>query len=180
MQRYAAFLRGINLGRRRVTGDELCAVFTGLGFDEVSSFLASGNVVFASDDGDVDELTGRIEDGLAAALGYEVTTFLRTDDEVAEIAGREPFPADIVARTAGKLQVALLPQAPTEEQAAATLAHATNDDHLALHGRELYWLPSAGISTSSLPVDAIARLIGPMTIRTANTLARLHARSFAT
>jgi uncharacterized protein (DUF1697 family) len=164
---------------RRVTGDELCAVFTGLGFDEVSSFLASGNVVFATDSDDVDRLTDRIEDGLAAALGYEVTTFLRTGAEVAAIAGREPFPADVVARTAGKLQVALLPAAPTAAQAAQVLAHASDDDHLAIHGRELYWLPSQGISTSALPVAAIARLIGPMTIRTANTLARLHARSFA-
>jgi hypothetical protein len=46
--RYAAFLRGINVGGRRVTGQQLCAPIEALGFQEVTSFLASGNVTLAT------------------------------------------------------------------------------------------------------------------------------------
>ncbi len=50
MARYAAFLRGMNLGNRRITNDELCRALAGLGLDSPAAFLASGNVVFGSDE----------------------------------------------------------------------------------------------------------------------------------
>ena len=50
MARYVAFLRGMNLGRRRITNDALRAEFEALGFGGVATFLASGNVIFESPD----------------------------------------------------------------------------------------------------------------------------------
>lgn len=76
-RRYAAFLRGMNLGNRRITNDELCAHFADLGLTDATAFLASGNVVFSAGDDDRDRLTRRIEDGLREALDYEVPVFLR-------------------------------------------------------------------------------------------------------
>ena len=52
MNRYVAFLRGMNLGRRRIKNPELCAAFEGIGFTNVSAFLASGNVIFDTDESD--------------------------------------------------------------------------------------------------------------------------------
>lgn len=179
MIRYAAFLRGINLGKRRVTGEQLCAPFLTLGFTGVESFLASGNVVLTGPAIDRESLTSRIEEGLRMALGYEVATFLRTEAELESMVARSPFPPAAFERASGKLQVMLLRDEPTPAEAASVLAHATGDDLLALHGRELYWLPSGGISQSALDLSAIDRVLGPGTIRTANTLARLHAKFFA-
>ena len=52
MTKYAAFLRGVNLGKhRRVSGAELRSLFEELGFEEVSSFRTSGNVVFEAASG---------------------------------------------------------------------------------------------------------------------------------
>ena len=51
MARYAAFLRGMNLGGRRITNRDLAAAVTGLGFEDVETFRASGNVIFAADGG---------------------------------------------------------------------------------------------------------------------------------
>jgi hypothetical protein len=48
--RHVAFLRGINVGGRRVTMAQLCAAFEALGFAEVGTFLASGNVTFSTPD----------------------------------------------------------------------------------------------------------------------------------
>jgi uncharacterized protein (DUF1697 family) len=45
LQRYIAFLRGINLGKRRLPMSQLKALFEELGFREVETFIASGNVV---------------------------------------------------------------------------------------------------------------------------------------
>ncbi|WP_052668676.1 DUF1697 domain-containing protein [Nitriliruptor alkaliphilus] len=178
--RYAAFLRGINLGKRRVTGPELCAPFEGLGFTEVASFLASGNVVFETDDdAGAGELGTRIASALEEALGYEVLTFLRSVAELAAIVARTPFTADQLARSTGKPQVLLLPREPAADDAAAALAHGSDDDVLVLDGRELHWLPSGGVSQSDLDLTAIGRAVGPVTIRTANTLSRMHTKFFA-
>lgn len=177
MARYGAFLRGINLGNRRVTGDELCAPFIDLGFRDVASFLASGNVVFTTDDArEEDELTASIAAALEERLGYPVLTFLRSSSELADIVSRSPFTPDACARSTGKLQVMLLPAVPDADAAQAAVDLGSDADLLELQGRELFWLPSGGMSQSGLDVDAIGRLVGPVTIRTANTLVRLHRK----
>lgn len=73
-----AFLRGINLGRRRVKNDELCAHFEATGFERVSAFLASGNILFESGRMSASKLESRIEQGLEERLRYRVPTFARS------------------------------------------------------------------------------------------------------
>lgn len=155
-----AFLRGMNLGRRRITNVELTRIFEDLGFSQVACYRASGNVMFSGD---------ATEEGIAAgledALGYGVLSFLRTAEELAAIVQFEAFtPAEIEAR--GKVQVTLLKTSPDAETTAAALAFASEDDLLVLNGRELYWLPRAGISTSELDHKGLDRVLGLGTTRT--------------
>jgi uncharacterized protein (DUF1697 family) len=172
--RYAAFLRGINVGGRRVTGKQLCDPFEQLAFRDVASFLASGNITFTTDD--TTDLDVRIEAALEVALGFPVDAFVRTAAEVADIVAVEPFPAEVVAASAGKVQVTLLRRAPVRRAVEEALAHANDDDRLAVVGREWYWLPSGGVSQSSLDVRALEGILGRGTTRTVNTLARLNAK----
>ncbi|HVQ59387.1 MAG TPA: DUF1697 domain-containing protein [Solirubrobacterales bacterium] len=176
MPTYVAFLRGMNLGGRRIKNEELRAEFEALGFDDVATFRASGNVIFASDKGAEAKLTKTIESGLGDALGYEVPVFLRSCAEVEEIAGREPFPAKQVAASKGKLQVLFLAKAPSAKDRKASLAEATDDDRLAVEGRELYWLPSGGISESELDLKAIEKALGAGTMRTMGTVEQIAAK----
>ena len=81
MPRYIAFLRAINVGGHTVKMDRLRQIFDSLGFSNVETFLASGNVVFETTAQDTAALETRITAGLRAALGYEVATFLRTPAE---------------------------------------------------------------------------------------------------
>jgi uncharacterized protein (DUF1697 family) len=90
--RYVAFLRAINVGGHTVKMEALRRLFEGLRFAAVSTFIASGNVVFETDEGDPVALEQLIERALHVALGYEVATFLRTDAEVALVAAYAPFP----------------------------------------------------------------------------------------
>lgn len=175
MTRHVAFLAGMNLGGRRITNAELVAHVADMGFGDPQAFLASGNVMFTADEGDRETLERRFEEGLHAALGYEVTTFVRSAEEVRAIAEQDPFP-DVVPSRGGKLQVAFLRYAPESAEYEPVLDLATDEDHLAIQGRELYWLPAGGISESSLDLKAIASAIGPMTVRTMNTVRRLATR----
>ena len=173
MARYVAFLRGMNLGTRRIKNEELRALFEELGFDEVATFRASGNVIFAVDGGSEKALTERIEAGLGKGLGYEVPVFLRSCAEVEEIAAQQPFDAKRVASSGGKLQVSLLRRAPSAKARREALTHATDEDLLAIEGRELYWLPSGGMLDSGLDLKAIDALVGPDTRRTMGTIEQI-------
>ncbi|HEX3324615.1 MAG TPA: DUF1697 domain-containing protein, partial [Solirubrobacterales bacterium] len=168
MKRYVAFLRGMNLGGRRIANEELRAHFEALGCEEVGTFRASGNVIFARDRSPA-KLSADLEAGLAAALSYEVPVFLRSAKELRAIAAHEPFSPSQVGVSKGKLQIALLERKPTAAAAKKALALSTEEDRLAIEGRELYWLPDGGLSESELDLKALAVILGPTTIRTKGT-----------
>lgn len=178
MDRYVAFLRGMNLGRRRIANDELRSHFEALGCEDVATFRASGNVIFASGEEPAAKLTSRLESGLADALGYEVPIFLRTERELLAIAAHEAFDAKLVDASKGKLQVVLLLKKPAATARERALAMSSNSDRLAIDGRELFWLPDGGLSESELDLKAIADALGPTTIRTKGTIDQIAAKYF--
>src|SRR5918999_2793010 len=180
MAEYAAFLRGVNVGKaHRVGSAELRACFEGLGLREVATFRTSGNVVFDAAGEPADELARRIEAALEAALGYEVAAFLRTADQLLGIAAQKPFTSEQIGRSKGKLQVTLLAGEPTAAARGSVLSLATHEDALAFGDRELYWLPSGGTQESELDLKAIGKLLGVTTMRTKGTIDQMAAKYFA-
>lgn len=177
MGRYAAFLRGMNLGKRRIKNTELVANFERMGLLNVEAFLASGNVAFQGR-GSARALEVTIERELQAALNYQVPTFVRTEEELRAIAKATPFAARKGRPREGKLQVALLKTAPSTEAAQGLRAFESVDDWLAIIGQELYWWPSGGISESEIDWKGIDTLLGAMTIRTHRTMERLVTKCF--
>jgi uncharacterized protein (DUF1697 family) len=178
--RYAAFLRGLNLGpRRRASSADLRSLFEGIGLSDVATFRTSGNVVFEAGRESPAKLAGRIETRLAEALGFDVTVFLRSAGEVRAIAEHQPFDRRLEGASAGKLQVALLLRKPATTMRDEVLALATDEDRLAFGDRELYWLPSGGTRDSGLNFKSIEALVGPTTMRTKGTIEALAAKHFA-
>ncbi|MGH2834117.1 MAG: DUF1697 domain-containing protein, partial [Solirubrobacteraceae bacterium] len=180
MIRYAAFLRGINLGSRRVTNDRLRACFQGLGLQRPATFRASGNVIFEvdRDPADVAELSSEIEAGLERELGFQVRTFLRDAGEIQAIAAYKPFPEELMGPSEGKLQVMLLERAPSQSASARVLDLASEEDRLAIRGRECYWLPRGRMSDSTLDLKTIASALGEATQRTKATIELIAERHF--
>ncbi|MFN8113912.1 MAG: DUF1697 domain-containing protein [Solirubrobacterales bacterium] len=173
---YAAFLRGMNLGNRRLTNDELRAQFERIGVESPRTFQAAGNVVFESPDKSEAKLRKLLETELESGLGYPVPTVLRNAAELAELIAAEPFPAKDVAASKGKLQVMLLASKPGAAARKKVLGHATDDDRLEFGDRELFWLPSGGISDSDLDLRAIEKALPTATTRTFGTIERLAAK----
>jgi uncharacterized protein (DUF1697 family) len=177
MDRYVAFLRGMNLGNRRIKNEELRRHFEEIGFEDVATFRASGNVVFTAPGREAEaKLEQRIEAELGERLGYAVPVFVRSVAEVAAIAARQPFDPDAVARSKGKLQISFLKKKTSAAAKKKALAVATEEDLLAIEGRELHWLPSAGISESDLDWKPIEAALGPGTIRTMGTVEQIAAK----
>jgi len=177
MDRYVAFLRGMNLGGRRIKNDDLRRHFEEMGFEEVATFRASGNVIFATAKREAEsKLAQRVEAELDERLGYDVPVFLRSAAEVAAVAAYEPFAAKAVAKSKGKLQVSFLKEKPTAAARKKALMLLTDEDQLAIEGRELYWLPNGGISESELDLKAIDAALGAGTMRTMGTVEQIAAK----
>ncbi|QKS18106.1 DUF1697 domain-containing protein, partial [Curtobacterium sp. Csp2] len=70
MARWVALLRGVNVNGITIRSAELAALFRELGYEDVRTVLASGNVVFTAD-GDAASVTGAVEQALRDRFGYD-------------------------------------------------------------------------------------------------------------
>ena len=178
MPRYVAFLRAINVGGHVVKMDGLRREFEKLGFDDVQTFIASGNVVFTSPSKDGKTLERRIEERLEKALGYEVRTFVRTESEVAKIAAYAPFtPAQLKAAAAGACCVGFLEGPLKPDAVKALMALKTADDEFHVNGRELYWLSKKRQGESLFSNALLEKTVkARSTFRGVNTVVKLAAK----
>ena len=147
---YVALLRGINLGRRRVKMDALRAHFEALKFRRVSTFIASGNVLFETSARDPAKLETQIERHLAQTLGYSVDTFLRSADEMSAVATAQPFPPAEMESESNAINVVFLKDTPNPADARRLEAIRTDYDAFRVIGRECYWLTRGRMSASTV------------------------------
>jgi uncharacterized protein (DUF1697 family) len=173
MTRYVAFLRAVNVGGHTVKKEVLMELFQALGYSGVQTFLASGNVIFKTGAEERRALERAIEEQLKEALGYAVTTFVRSDAEIAAVAQYRPF-RDELLQTAQALNVLFLTD-PLDEKAMQALMLLTSEmDEFYVAGREIYWLCRKLQSDSKFSNALFERKVkAKTTIRGLNTLIRL-------
>ena len=173
MPRYIAFLRAINVGGHTVKMDHLRQLFESLGFSNVETFIASGNVVFETSAKNANALEKKIEQKLRAALGYEVATFIRTDTEVGVIANYKPF-TDAELKAATAFNVAFLAAPLDAKSKQKVMALQTEIDAFHVHGREVYWLCCKRQSESTFSNAVLEKTLGKSsTVRGASTIKKL-------
>jgi uncharacterized protein (DUF1697 family) len=89
---YAAFLRGINItGKSSVKMETLRGLFEELGFKNVKTILASGNVLFETDLKDTQALEKKVENLLPVTIGFESDVFIRMIDDLHRLETLNPF-----------------------------------------------------------------------------------------
>ena len=175
-QRSIAFLRAINVGGHTVKMEALRALVGELGYANVATFIASGNLIFDTPPTPTAALEAELERHLHAALGYEVLTFIRTAGELAAIAGYLPFGPPEPGVHA--LHVAFMKEPLGAAAEARLLALSSETDVFHAHGREFYWLCRTRLSDSPLSSGAaLARAVGaPTTMRNVTTVRKLAAK----
>ncbi len=140
MTRCVAFLRGINVGGHRLIPMEtLQQLFASMGFDNVKTYIQSGNVIFGTGENVDHFLEQRIEKALQQALGYEVPVLLRTVAAVEEIVRHNPFEAELTAEKA-KLYVAFLAKEPAKQAREALLVFNGEQEKYHCRDHEVYCL----------------------------------------
>lgn len=176
MPKFIAFLRAINVGGHNVTMEKLRALFEGLGFKDVETFIASGNVIFTSNSKNAGALERKVEDHLHKSLGYEVKTFLRTESELAAIAQHAPFKRGEV-ESAAAVCVGFLTEPLAAESRKSLMALRSEIDDFHVRGREVYWLCKLKQSDSKFSNMLFEKTVKVrVTFRGTNTVARLAAK----
>jgi uncharacterized protein (DUF1697 family) len=171
--RYVAFLRAINVGGHVVRMDRLRRLFEETGAEDVETVIASGNVLFSSASKSERTLAARIAARLEDALGYPVSTFLRTPGELAAVASRRPF-ADSEGHN---LYIGFLSEKPGGAAIRSLRACATPEDDFRILGREVYWLCRTSFSRSLFSGARLEKILGaPTTLRNVTTVRRIAAK----
>jgi uncharacterized protein (DUF1697 family) len=172
--RFVAFLRAVNVGKRTVAMATARQVLEDLGFDQVSSYVNSGNLLFSARGGaSAHEVAIRtaLEDG----YGFEITTFVRTAPQVRALVTAEPFGAI----AAGHTHFALLPLTrltATEKRAVERLSN--DHDTVVAHGRDVHWLIRSKSTETTLGPQRWKEALpdNPTTARNMTMLAKLVQR----
>jgi uncharacterized protein (DUF1697 family) len=176
MPAYIAMLRGINIGpHKRIKMDRLRASFEGLEFDQVQTYIQSGNVVFMAGKVSAASLSKKIEGKLLEDFGFSVSVILRTGEEMEKIVGGNPLLKEKGVDPA-KLHVAFLSEAPTPAALAKLQGLTLAPDRARFLGKELHLYFPNGTSGSSLwkhPLDRVLSVV--TTTRNWNTVNQLLA-----
>jgi uncharacterized protein (DUF1697 family) len=94
--KYLALLRGINVGSaNRIKMPELKQIFLDAGFEDVQTYIQSGNIIFESRESNEEAVALRLEEALEKGMNAKIRVVLRNAAEMAAIVARSPFdPAD--------------------------------------------------------------------------------------
>jgi uncharacterized protein (DUF1697 family) len=90
MARWVALLRGVNVNGITIRNAELAALFGGLGYTDVRTVLASGNVVFTAP-GDASAVQTAVEQALRDRFGYDAWIVLVPHERLTEVVDGFPF-----------------------------------------------------------------------------------------
>lgn len=167
-RRWAGLLRAVNVGGRKLPMAELRHLAEDAGFTEVSTLLASGNLLFTGARSE-DDVRGRLERSIAEHTGFAVEVLLRDKEQLRGLIASNPFPEGRPAQ----VLVCFL-DAPAPAALAEKLAAVAVNERIAIVGAEI-WLDCVdGIGTSKLAARLPA-LVKPriVTGRNVNTVAKL-------
>lgn len=164
MTAYVALLRAVNVGGTgKLEMSVLKALCEDAGFEKVTTYIASGNVVFTSRAGEA-KVKSALESRLLAHAGKPVGVVVRTLDEMLAVRDANPFPD----APGNRALVTFLDTAPPAD-AAQTAKHLGDEEAIALGTREIYVRYGQGMAQSKLVIPAAKQ----GTARNMNTVSKL-------
>lgn len=170
MPSYIALLRAVNVGGTgKLPMTELRAMCVAEGFEQVQTYIASGNVVFSSDRSEAD-IKAALERRLEAYAGKPVGVLVRTAEEMAGVLRDNPFPEAPPNWT----MAIFLDEAPPSD--ALETIRGRQDEEVRLGTREIYVAYGQGMARSKLKIPAAVK----GTARNINTVAKLAAMAAGT
>ena len=174
VERYVAFLRGINVGGKKVVlMEELNGIFSKAGFTGVKTLIQSGNVIFNVPADEVDGLKQRVEDILLKGLGFSVEVFLLPFAEIPLMLDARPFGERRKDKKI-KYYLSLLSGQPGKELKLPLFSEKKDLELVRIDGNTVYVISHEINGSFGFPNNFIEKITGfTATTRNWNTLEQL-------
>jgi len=172
MGRMVALLRAVNVGGRKLPMAELRALCAELGWQDIATYIQSGNVVFTYT-GKPAAIEDGLEDAIAKRFGLEVPVIVRTAAEWAKLAAGNPF-ARAAREEPNRLQLLVSKKPPSRDAAAKLRERAQGGERVDAAGDALWFHFPEGVGASKLTPALIDKACGsPSTGRNYRTVLKL-------
>jgi len=159
MPTYIAMLRGINVsGQKLIKMERLRASLEALGFDEVQTYIQSGNIVFKTAKQSADKLAKKIADIILTDFGFAVPVLIRIADEMAAVVQGNPF-LKKAASDESKLHVTFLSDTAPSAAEKTLAVLTTKSERFQVCGREIYLCFPDGYGNTKLSNSAIEKIL---------------------
>jgi uncharacterized protein (DUF1697 family) len=173
MPGYVSLLRAVNVGGRSIPMSRLREVYSELGYDDVRSYIQSGNLVFHASQRSEAAVTSAIEAAIADEFGLAVRVLVRSDAEMAKIARSHPFARQVSGKGTA-LYVTFLATKPAAPKVKSIDAARYAPDAFKVVGREIYAVYPNGYGRSKLSLPLFEKALGVEgTARNWNTVTKL-------
>jgi uncharacterized protein (DUF1697 family) len=171
--RYVALLRSVNIGGYgRIKMNDLRESFTALGYDDVITYIQSGNVLFSTSSRSEKAIVDAIEGQLAEDFGDSPAVLLRTVSELRRIGAASPY-AKAEADPA-RHHVTFLATAPPKDVLKGLQLPPSGKDELVVDGREVYVHTPRGYAETKFTGTFLERRLGVVsTTRNWNSVTKL-------
>ncbi|AIQ39129.1 DUF1697 domain-containing protein [Paenibacillus sp. FSL R7-0297] len=176
MSTYIALLRGINVGGNKlIKMQELKAMFAELQYENVRTYIQSGNVVFESEESSAIRLSEVISQRIQETFGFGVPVIIRSLEELEAVIAGNPFPLT-EPEEFKRLYVSFLDAEPSAEALEMIRPYEDGADRVRVVGKEMYTYYEVSVSESPLFKVQFDRLLGTtLTARNWNTLGKVTA-----
>lgn len=173
MPRYVALLRSVNIGGYgRMAMKELRESFVTLGYDDVVTYIQSGNVLFSASSRSEEAIVDAIERQIAHDFGDAPAVLLRTVPELRRIGSKSPYAK--AERNPALHHVTFLAVAPSKAIVKALELPPSGKDELVVDGREVYVHTPDGYAGTKYTGALLERRLGVVsTTRNWNTVTKL-------
>jgi uncharacterized protein (DUF1697 family) len=156
---YVALLRGINLGGHKIVKmDQLRKAFEELGFEDVKTYIQSGNVVFKAPTRAPENLVKRIEEKVMRQFGFPVPVVVKTADEIGEVIRNNPLVKE-KGIDLSKLHVTFLSCAPEKSALKMLDAMAAAPDQFRCSGQAVYLHCQNGYHETKLSNNVLEKML---------------------
>jgi len=147
MQTYISMLRGINVsGQKKIRMADLKSMYETLGFGNIQTYVQSGNVVFESDEEDLEKLRQSIEAQIEKTFGFSVPVLIRSADDFDRIIQEHPFAQEETNR----VLVTFLYERPAQSKRDELSQYEDKVDQFTLGEQEIFLFCPGGYGKTKL------------------------------
>ena len=159
--KYISLLRGINVsGQKKMKMSDLKSLYEELGFQDVLTYIQSGNVIFNTEIKSKSDLSELIENAIDNKYKFHVPVEIRTNSEISKILKNCPFGSVDIEHEGTKVLVTFLSAKPLEDKLEKVLEYVTETEELVLKGKEVYLYCPNGYGKSKLSNTFLEKKLG--------------------